>query len=133
MRLAHITDTVAIISKARVPIIKFVTNEGETALLILVTTIADEPGKLNVDISLNQTNGISAGRIINQYLEVLPGARALVLVVKAFLSQRSMNEVYTGGIGSYAVICLVISFLQVRFYRRHATSSPPLICRYIRS
>jgi hypothetical protein len=34
MRLAHITDTVAIISKARVPIIKFVTNEGETALLI---------------------------------------------------------------------------------------------------
>ncbi|KAK1926248.1 hypothetical protein DB88DRAFT_435394 [Papiliotrema laurentii] len=97
MRLAHITDTVAIISKARVPIIKFVTNEG----------------KLNVDISLNQTNGISAGRIINQYLEVLPGARALVLVVKAFLSQRSMNEVYTGGIGSYAVICLVISFLQI--------------------
>ena len=98
-----------------------------------MTTIADEPGKLNVDISLNQTNGISAGRIINQYLEVLPGARALVLVVKAFLSQRSMNEVYTGGIGSYAVICLVISFLQVRTYRRHATSSTPLIRRYIRS
>jgi non-canonical poly(A) RNA polymerase PAPD5/7 len=65
-----------------------------------------------VDISLNQTNGISAGKIINQYLEVLPGARQLIMVVKAFLSQRSMNEVYTGGIGSYAVICLVISFLQ---------------------
>ena len=29
MRLAHITDVVAIISKARVPIIKFVTTEGE--------------------------------------------------------------------------------------------------------
>ena len=70
-------------------------------------------GKLNVDISLNQTNGISAGRIINQYLDILPGARQLVLVVKAFLSQRSMNEVYTGGLGSYAVICMVISFLQV--------------------
>lgn len=65
-----------------------------------------------MDISLNQTNGISAGKIINQYLEVLPGARQLIMVVKAFLSQRSMNEVYTGGIGSYAVICLVISFLQ---------------------
>ena len=33
MRLAHITDMVAIISKARVPIIKFVTNEGMFALL----------------------------------------------------------------------------------------------------
>lgn len=74
---------------------------------------ADKVGKLNVDISLNQTNGISAGQIINQYLDVLPGCRQLILVVKAFLSQRSMNEVYTGGLGSYAVICLVISFLQV--------------------
>ena len=29
MRQAKIADTVAIISKARVPIIKFITNEGE--------------------------------------------------------------------------------------------------------
>lgn len=97
VRNASLTDTVAIISKARVPIIKFVTTFG----------------KLNVDVSLNQTNGISAGKIINQYLEVLPGCRQLILVVKAFLSQRSMNEVFTGGIGSYAVICMVISFLQI--------------------
>ena len=73
-------------------------------------------GKLNVDISLNQTNGVSAGNIINQYLDVLPGSRELVLVVKAFLSQRSMNEVYTGGLGSYSVICMVISFLQVNVH-----------------
>lgn len=66
-----------------------------------------------MDISLNQTNGISAGKIINQYLDVLPGARQLIMVVKAFLSQRSMNEVFTGGLGSYSVICMVISFLQV--------------------
>ncbi|EIW73257.1 hypothetical protein TREMEDRAFT_22292, partial [Tremella mesenterica DSM 1558] len=97
MRYAMITDNVVVISKARVPIIKFVTKHG----------------KLNVDISLNQVNGISAGKIINQYLDVIPGARQLILVVKAFLSQRSMNEVYTGGLGSYSVICLVISFLQI--------------------
>jgi non-canonical poly(A) RNA polymerase PAPD5/7 len=71
-------------------------------------------GKLNVDISLNQVNGIAAGKIVNQYLDILPGARQMILVVKAFLSQRSMNEVYSGGLGSYSVICLVISFLQVR-------------------
>jgi non-canonical poly(A) RNA polymerase PAPD5/7 len=98
IRQSKIADTVAIIAKARVPIIKFVTNVG----------------KLNVDISLNQVNGIAAGKIVNQYLDMLPGARQMILVVKAFLSQRSMNEVYTGGLGSYSVICLVISFLQVR-------------------
>ncbi|WRT63623.1 uncharacterized protein IL334_000546 [Kwoniella shivajii] len=108
MRKARITDEVAIISRARVPIIKFVTNEG----------------KLNVDISLNQVNGISAGNIINQYLDSLPGARQLILVVKSFLSQRSMNEVYTGGLGSYAVICLVISFLQVHPKLRRSELDP---------
>ena len=71
-----------------------------------------------MDISLNQTNGVSAAKILNQYLDILPGSRQLIMVVKAFLSQRSMNEVYTGGLGSYAVICLVISFLQVRYRRR---------------
>ncbi|WVR03351.1 hypothetical protein IAU60_000342 [Kwoniella sp. DSM 27419] len=108
VRNARITDTVAIISRARVPIIKFITTEG----------------KLNVDISLNQVNGISAGRIINQYLDALPGARQLILVVKSFLSQRSMNEVYTGGLGSYAVICLVISFLQLHPKLRRSELDP---------
>ncbi|WWC85720.1 uncharacterized protein L201_000586 [Kwoniella dendrophila CBS 6074] len=108
MRQARITDEVAIISRARVPIIKFITNEG----------------KINVDISLNQANGVSAGKIINQYLDSLPGSRQLILVVKSFLSQRSMNEVYTGGLGSYAVICLVISFLQVHPKLRRSELDP---------
>ncbi|BGP18422.1 hypothetical protein JCM10213_001669 [Rhodosporidiobolus nylandii] len=48
-------------------------------------------------------------------------ARSLVLLVKAFLSQRGMNEVFTGGLGSYSIICLVISFLQL--HPRIQTSS----------
>ncbi|WVO14869.1 hypothetical protein L204_102508 [Cryptococcus depauperatus] len=108
LRQADITDVVAIIAKARVPIIKFVTLEG----------------KINVDISLNTTNGVSAGKIINQYLDLLPGSRQLILVVKSFLSQRSMNEVYTGGLGSYAVICMVISFLQLHPKLRRAEINP---------
>jgi non-canonical poly(A) RNA polymerase PAPD5/7 len=39
-------------------------------------------------------------------------ARCLILLVKMFLLQRGMNEVFTGGLGSYSIICLVISFLQ---------------------
>ena len=74
---------------------------------------ADDAGRIQVDVSVNQTNGLSAGGIINTYLDKIPGARQLIMVVKAFLSQRSLNEVFTGGLGSYSVICLVISFLQV--------------------
>jgi non-canonical poly(A) RNA polymerase PAPD5/7 len=39
--------------------------------------------------------------------------RSLIMITKAFLAQRSMNEVYTGGLGSYSVVCLAVSFLQM--------------------
>lgn len=96
MRVNQITKTVAVITKAKVPIIKFVTNDGN----------------INVDISLNQENGVSAAKIMMHYLDAIPGARELILVLKSYLSQRSMNEVYTGGLGSYSAICMVLSFLQ---------------------
>ena len=70
-------------------------------------------GRFAVDISINQMNGIEAGRIINGMVKELPALRALVMVVKSFLSQRSLNEVYSGGISSYAVVCMAVSFLQV--------------------
>jgi non-canonical poly(A) RNA polymerase PAPD5/7 len=123
LRQAGVTDKVSVISKAKVPIIKFITTHG----------------RFNVDISINQENGIEAGKIINGFLErweaggaatsnrkgkekedALPdqrednlALRALVMITKSFLSQRSMNEVFTGGLGSYAIVCLAISFLQM--------------------
>ncbi|KAI0373072.1 hypothetical protein BV20DRAFT_1014460 [Pilatotrama ljubarskyi] len=97
MKRAGITDRVTIIAKAKVPIIKFVTTHG----------------RFSVDISINQGNGVSAGKVVKRFLQELPALRALVLIIKSFLSQRSMNEVFTGGLGSYSIVCLAISFLQM--------------------
>ncbi|KAH7343708.1 hypothetical protein B0J17DRAFT_535194, partial [Rhizoctonia solani] len=99
---------VQIIAKAKVPIIKFVTTWGG----------------FKVDISLNQVNGVSAGKIINNFLTQLPALRPLVFVFKAFLSQREMNEVYIGGLGSYSVVCMVLSFLQLHPKIRNAEIDP---------
>jgi non-canonical poly(A) RNA polymerase PAPD5/7 len=101
-----ITSHVTIIAKAKVPIVKFVTTHG----------------RFKVDISINQGNGLVSGKIISGFLkDMFPSAnggeskalRSLVMVTKAFLSQRSMNEVYTGGLGSYSIVCLAVSFLQM--------------------
>ncbi|KAF8584098.1 Nucleotidyltransferase [Ramaria rubella] len=97
LRRAQITDKIQVIAKAKVPIVKFVTNHGRFA----------------VDISLNQANGVKAVRIVNSMLKELPALEPLVMVIKLFLSQRSMNEVYTGGLGSYAIVCMAVSFLQM--------------------
>lgn len=64
-------------------------------------------------MSVNQTNGLSAANIVSTYLDAYPGSRQLIMVVKALLSQRHLNEVFNGGLGSYSIICIVISFLQV--------------------
>ncbi|RDX46948.1 hypothetical protein OH76DRAFT_1385988 [Lentinus brumalis] len=97
MKRAGITDRVTIIAKAKVPIIKFVTTHG----------------RFPVDISINQGNGITTGKMVKQFLQELPALRSLVLIIKNFLSQRSMNEVFSGGLGSYSIVCLAISFLQM--------------------
>ncbi|KAG7448343.1 uncharacterized protein BT62DRAFT_947383 [Guyanagaster necrorhizus] len=102
LKRAGITDRVSIIAKARVPIVKFVTKLG----------------MFHVDISINQGNGLVGVDIINGFLRNMHGQdcmalRGLVLITKMFLAQRGMNEVYTGGLGSYAIVCLVVSFLQM--------------------
>ncbi|THH31115.1 hypothetical protein EUX98_g3085 [Antrodiella citrinella] len=78
VKRAGITDRVTIIAKAKVPIIKFITRHG----------------RFPVDISVNQNNGVAAGQMIKQFIRELPTLRPLVLIIKSFLSQRSMNEMH---------------------------------------
>ncbi|KAG6885875.1 hypothetical protein C0993_008394 [Termitomyces sp. T159_Od127] len=72
----------------------------------------------------DQTKPTSRYPIINGFLKDLHGSgdaggkgslalRSLVMITKAFLSQRSMNEVFSGGLGSYSIVCLAVSFLQM--------------------
>ncbi|KAJ9118689.1 hypothetical protein QFC22_003909 [Naganishia vaughanmartiniae] len=81
---------------ARVPLIKLKTVQGN----------------IKIDISLYNTNGVKAGEVVKHYLDALPAARPLVLLIKAFMWRLNKNEVFAGGLGSYSTICLAISFLQ---------------------
>ncbi|KAJ9100778.1 hypothetical protein QFC19_005517 [Naganishia cerealis] len=63
---------------ARVPIIKLKTIQGN----------------IKIDISLYNTNGVKAGEVVKQYLDALPAARPLVLLVKAFMWRMNKNERY---------------------------------------
>ncbi|KAL5989459.1 hypothetical protein ACLOJK_010351 [Asimina triloba] len=43
----------------------------------------------------------------------IPPLRPLCLILKVFLQQRELNEVYSGGIGSYALLAMLIAHLKV--------------------
>lgn len=75
--------------------------------------MTDKATDVRVDISFNMNNGVKSAEMIKHYMSVYPMLSKLVLVLKQFLAQRDMNEVFYGGISSYSLILMVVSFLQV--------------------
>lgn len=79
----------------------------------VIVDTADLPGSFDVDIGINNVDGIKGADVLNGYLASMPALRPLVLVLKGFLSRRDLNNAGKCGLGSYALICMCISFLQV--------------------
>uniref|UniRef100_A0A7N2LTA1 PAP-associated domain-containing protein n=1 Tax=Quercus lobata TaxID=97700 RepID=A0A7N2LTA1_QUELO len=57
-------------------------------------------------------NGPLAAVFIKDALSKCPPLRPLCLILKVFLQQRELNEVYSGGIGSYALLAMLMAMLQ---------------------
>ena len=77
----------------------------------------DSITKFKVDVSFNMSNGIEAAKIVRQFVndsKIGETIRSLMLLLKQFLVQRYLNEVYSGGLGSYGLLCLIASFVKVR-------------------
>ncbi|KAF7686335.1 hypothetical protein HF521_015697 [Silurus meridionalis] len=89
--------SIKVLDKATVPIIK----------------LTDQETDVKVDISFNVETGVKAARFIKDYVKKYTVLPYLIFVLKQFLLQRDLNEVFTGGISSYSLILMVISFLQL--------------------
>ncbi|XP_070502874.1 non-canonical poly(A) RNA polymerase protein Trf4-1-like [Chironomus tepperi] len=89
--------TIKVLDKASVPIIK----------------LTDKRTQIKVDISFNMKAGIQTAKMIREYKRQYPVLPKLVMVLKQFLLQHNLNEVFTGGISSYSLILMCISFLQL--------------------
>ncbi|XP_060915320.1 terminal nucleotidyltransferase 4A isoform X2 [Labrus mixtus] len=89
--------SIKVLDKATVPIIK----------------LTDQETEVKVDISFNVETGVKAASFIKDYVKKYPVLPYLIFVLKQFLLQRDLNEVFTGGISSYSLILMVISFLQL--------------------
>ncbi|RMX66052.1 hypothetical protein DD238_003956 [Peronospora effusa] len=85
-----------VIDKARIPIVKMVHKTSD----------------IHVDVSFNVAGGLATGDLVKHYMRVYPSFRPLTLVLKCFMAQRGLNETYSGGIGSFLLQMMVVSFLQ---------------------
>lgn len=151
IREQNIGQEVVVIAKAKVPIIKFKTIFGNfqvdisinqaNGLVALkkVNELLDDIKYLSLDLQADQRSSQKSRKgketdqgdsdidqheeAINKVVEDLGAAKCMILVIKSVLKQRGMNEVYSGGLGSYSIICLVTSFLQVSLQDTHAYHS----------
>lgn len=91
-----IPGTMEMISKARVPLIKYV----------------DRLTGLKVDISFENSTGLVANKTFQDWKAQYPAMPILATLIKHLLAMRGLNEPVNGGIGGFSVICLVVSLLQ---------------------
>ncbi|KNC97146.1 uncharacterized protein SPPG_07537 [Spizellomyces punctatus DAOM BR117] len=100
VKRAGIASKIEVIRNAKVPIIK----------------IVDALTKFPADISFNVETGVHAADIVKKFIDDPlsgEGLRPLLLIMKQFLLQRHLNEVFTGGLGSYALMTLITAFLKL--------------------
>ncbi|CDH50046.1 poly rna polymerase cid14 [Lichtheimia corymbifera JMRC:FSU:9682] len=94
---AGIADNMQMILHAQVPVIKF----------------EDSLTRIKVDIITDSDSGVSAAECITSMMRKQPGLRPLTLLIKHYLMLKGLNEVFSGGMGGYAIVCMVMSFLQM--------------------
>lgn len=92
-----VPESLQVITKARVPIVKYMDNRTD----------------FEIDICFNVLSGLEAAKFMQTEMKRQPAVRPLTLVLKYFLQMRALNTVFHGGLGSYTIMCLVISFLQM--------------------
>ncbi|VDK43133.1 unnamed protein product [Anisakis simplex] len=100
LKASGIAETITVLDKAFVPIVKMV----------------DKDTKIFLDISFNTSQGVRTAKYIEQMKSRYPVLEPLVLILKQFLMQRQLNQVFTGGLSSYGLILMLISFLQLHHY-----------------
>jgi non-canonical poly(A) RNA polymerase PAPD5/7 len=62
--------------------------------------------------SVNRKNGYEARKVIAHIFNDYPAMRPLIYVLKYYLRQRGLNEIYTGGLSSFLLFNLLYSYIQ---------------------
>ena len=88
--------SVVVIPFAKVPIVKFI----------------EARSGLRVDLSFDNDSGVIANETFQTWKVEYPAMPVIVSVIKQFLMIRGLNDVATGGLGGFSIICLVTSLLQ---------------------
>ncbi|XP_074354322.1 uncharacterized protein LOC141693199 isoform X2 [Apium graveolens] len=93
------------------------TDVSESSVLPERSNINNAKGQtksVRLDISFKSSShtGLQTTELVKELTEQFPAATPLSMVLKQFLSDRSLDQSYSGGLSSYCLILMITRFLQ---------------------
>ena len=102
------------IENANVPIIKLVSND-----------------KFNFHIDISVENdkhfGLKTVELVKSYMKTYPVLKPIILALKTLLANGNLNNPYTGGLSSYGLILMIVSYIQSKIENKKYNSESPTI------
>lgn len=123
-------SSVLIIENTSVPVIKiqcnFFTSEGATRnncagpfsvpddIVFKYPDILSKPINIDITQMTDNHNGLECVQLVRSYLQESQIIEPMILVLKHMLKTWGYNDPYHGGLSSYALLLLIVSFLQFK-------------------
>ena len=103
------------LDRASIPIIKLVSS--------------DKFLNFHIDISMSSENhfGLKTVELVRKYLDKYKVLKPIILALKTLLKNGSLNDPYKGGLSSYGLILMVVSFIQSEIDNEKYNESSPTI------
>ena len=88
-------------------------RENFSVKIIRITT-SEEYGKMSIDISLHSDKhyGLKCVELVKSYIKEYEVLKPLTIALKTILKNANLNNSETGGLTSYGLILMVVSYIQ---------------------
>ena len=97
------------------------------AKIPLIKCVSRHHSNMRIDITFSHFTGVRAIPQVLSYLNIYPPLYPLVFFLKLYLAQRGLNEPFSGGMSSFAILLFFVSFFQqYKNYRQGDPSTPDI-------
>ena len=105
-------------------------NFIDRATIPIIKLISKDEYNFHIDISMSSENhfGLKTVTLVNDYLKEYKVLKPIILALKTLLKNGNLNDPYKGGLSSYGLILMVVSFIQSEIDSdKYNENSPTLI------
>ena len=104
---------------------KFIENTS----VPIIKLISNDKYNFHIDISVENDKhfGLKTVELVKSYMKTYPVLQPIILALKTLLNNGNLNNPYTGGLSSYGLVLMVVSFIQSKIDTQKFNSNSPNI------